>query len=64
MNRRFIMRLPAVMHATGYKRSSIYQMMQDGKFPRARSIGARAVGWSSEEIQGWVDARLDGGAQK
>ncbi|MFJ3008093.1 helix-turn-helix transcriptional regulator [Pseudomonas fluorescens] len=52
------MRLPEVMHVTGYKRSSIYQMMQEGRFPQARSIGMRAVGWSSEEIQGWVDARL------
>lgn len=51
----------AVMHATSYKRSSIYQMMPGGRFPRARSIGARAVGWSSEEIQRWVDARLDAG---
>lgn len=58
MNRR-VMRLPEVMQATGYKRSSIYELMQKGTFPQAKSIGGRAVGWSSVEIQAWVDARLD-----
>ncbi|MGG7647326.1 helix-turn-helix transcriptional regulator [Pseudomonas sp. ES4] len=57
VNRR-VMRLPEVMQATGYKRSSIYELMQKGKFPQAKSIGTRAVGWNSEEIQAWVDARL------
>ncbi|MGI3747122.1 MAG: AlpA family transcriptional regulator [Janthinobacterium lividum] len=50
------MRLPEVIQKTGYRRSSIYQMMQEGKFPKPKPLGPRAVGWSSEEIQEWVDA--------
>ncbi|WP_150766968.1 helix-turn-helix transcriptional regulator [Pseudomonas fluorescens] len=56
------MRLPEVIQVTGYKRSSIYQLMQKGKFPKPRPLGARAVGWSSEEVQEWVDSCLRAGA--
>lgn len=59
MSPRYIMRLPEVIHTTGYKRSSIYHLMKDGRFPRARSLGARAVGWDSSEVHAWVDSRLD-----
>lgn len=62
MNRR-VMRLPEVIKATGYKRSAIYQLMQEGKFPKSKSLGARAVGWASDEIKAWIDARLGDGDQ-
>ncbi|WP_338585941.1 AlpA family phage regulatory protein [Pseudomonas sp. MAG733B] len=58
-NFRRIMRLPEVIEATGYRRASIYNLMKTGKFPRARSIGARAVGWDSQEIHIWITERLD-----
>ncbi|NWL17765.1 AlpA family transcriptional regulator [Pseudomonas umsongensis] len=58
-NFRRIMRLPEVIEATGYRRASIYNLMKTGKFPRARSIGARAVGWDSQEIHNWITERLD-----
>ena len=55
---RRIMRLPEVIHSTGYKRSSIYNFMKEGSFPDCKSLGGRAVGWDSEEIQAWIDTRL------
>lgn len=57
---RYIMRLPEVMAATGYKRSSIYNFMREGDFPKARQLGARAVGWDSLEIQEWICSKLGG----
>ena len=33
--------------------------MKEGKFPQARRIGMRAVGWDSLEIEQWVVERLD-----
>lgn len=59
---RHIMRQRAVSDATGYGRSSIYKMMKEGRFPQARRLGPRAIGWDSQEIQAWIDSRLDGGA--
>jgi prophage regulatory protein len=37
-------------------------MMQDGKFPQARKISTRAVGWDSQLIEQWVTDRLGDGA--
>lgn len=57
---RRILRLPEVMHLTGYGRSSIYNFIKEGTFPKAKKIGPRAVGWNSNQIQIWIDARLEG----
>lgn len=53
-----IMRLTEVIQTTGLARSSIYSRMSEGGFPRPVSLGARSVGWVSEEIQDWVEARI------
>lgn len=54
-----IERLPSVIKRTGYGRSSIYQMMKNGTFPKCRKLGPRAVGWCSDEIDHWIDSRLN-----
>lgn len=59
---RRIMRLPQVQVATGFCRAWIYELMSEGKFPKARRIGARAVGWDSQEVEQWVSDRLEGRA--
>ncbi|MBV2133357.1 AlpA family phage regulatory protein [Pseudomonas sp. MAP12] len=48
------------MDATGFGRAWIYALMAKGEFPKARKIGARAVGWPSEEIDRWVTERMEG----
>ncbi len=53
-----IMRLTEVIQTTGLARSSIYSRMSEGSFPRPVPLGARSVGWVSEEIQDWVEARI------
>ena len=58
---RRIMRLPEVKSASGFGRTHIYELMKEGRFPSARRIGARAVGWDSLEIEQWVADRLEGG---
>lgn len=59
---RRIMRLPQVQAATGFGRAWIYELMSEGKFPKARKIGTRAVGWDSQEVEQWVTDRLEGRA--
>jgi prophage regulatory protein len=54
-----ILRLPAVMEATGFSRSSIYAYVQAGKFPSPIHIGDRAVGWKSSEIFAWLEQRAE-----
>ena len=48
-------RRPAVERMTGLARSTIYAMMQDGRFPKAVSLGGRAVGWPEAEVINWIE---------
>lgn len=52
------LRRPAVEAMTGLGRSTIYQMMNEGRFPRAVRIGLRAVAWSETEVNDWLSQRV------
>jgi prophage regulatory protein len=54
---RFIRR-PAVENRTGLSRSTIYLLMQNGKFPKPVRIGGRAVAWPEADVEAWLNARL------
>lgn len=54
---RKILRLRDVEAVTGLSKSSVYQMMQDGTFPRAVKLTAKAVGWFEDEIEAWLSSR-------
>ena len=57
MQQQFLRR-PAVEAITGLGRSTIYQMMSDGRFPKSVRIGRRAVAWTAEEVQAWLEQRI------
>lgn len=57
---RRILRLPEVMAAVGFGRAHIYNLMAEGKFPKAKRIGTRAVGWDSREIDAYIASKLEG----
>jgi prophage regulatory protein len=59
LRNRQILRRAEVERRTGFKRAHIYNLMKVGKFPAARRIGLRAVGWDSQEIDQWIAARLE-----
>ena len=54
---RRILRRPEVEAKTGFKRAHLYTLMRQGRFPRARRLGIRAVGWDSAEIDAWIAER-------
>ncbi|RUS67448.1 hypothetical protein CUZ56_01393 [Saezia sanguinis] len=53
----FILRLPDVEKRTGIKRSYIYKLIKQEKFPKPVPLGIRAVGWYSNEIDVWITNR-------
>ena len=57
---RTILRLPAVLHERGRSRSAHYLDIQQGLFTHPVSIGARAVGWPSDEVAALNAARIAG----
>lgn len=52
-----ILRLPDVTRATGLARSTIWRLQGEGRFPKARRLSPRAVGWVAEEIEEWISTR-------
>jgi hypothetical protein len=38
----------------------VYQLHENGQFPRSVKITGRAVGWVEEEVQRWLAERRDG----
>ena len=53
-----ILRLPEVIEKTGISRSSIYEQMQLGLFPKQLRLGKRMVGWSEAEIEKHLEELL------
>lgn len=56
-----LLRLSDVRDRVPYSRSTIYQLITQGKFPKPISIGARAVAWLESDIDEWIKARIEGG---
>ncbi len=53
------LRLPQVKSKTGLSRSSIYQRISEGKFPRPVGIGARAVAWVNDDVEDWMRRQIE-----
>lgn len=56
--RKRLLRLPDVIKKTGFKKSWIYQLISEGKFPRQIKLGDRSVAWLESEIDEWIDKRI------
>lgn len=52
-------RIQAVSDAVGLSKSEIYRLMTLGRFPRSISIGERAVAWTEESIEEWIQSKID-----
>jgi prophage regulatory protein len=53
-----LIRLSDVMRRTGLGRTSIYQGMASGSFPRSIRLGPRAVAWVEAQIDEWIRSRI------
>lgn len=56
----YVIRAPALQKITGLHRGTIWRLENAGKFPRRIKLSSMAVGWRSDEVQAWMDARVRG----
>ena len=54
-----VLRLPEVQFQTGLKKSTVYQLMSLGEFPRSIQLNKRTVGWLAHEIDEWIESRVE-----
>jgi prophage regulatory protein len=52
-----VMRLREVEFYVQLKHAAIYRKIREGTFPAPIHISAKRVGWLSDEIEGWLEAR-------
>jgi prophage regulatory protein len=55
-----ILRIPTVKSESGLSRSTIYLRVSQGLWTKPVSLGARAVGWPSDEVEAINAARIAG----
>jgi prophage regulatory protein len=55
-----ILRLPKVLAISGCSRSYIYQLINEGLWPKSVRLGARAVGWPERDVSAVCAARIAG----
>jgi prophage regulatory protein len=53
-----LVRLPEVMMRVGLGRSTIYRKMEEGRFPRSRSISPKCAVWIEAEIDEWINCLI------
>lgn len=51
-----LLRLPEVEEAVGLKKSKIYQLIQENKFPKPIKLGARSVRWKLSSVQIFIES--------
>ncbi|WP_134682435.1 helix-turn-helix transcriptional regulator [Paracoccus ravus] len=51
------LRRRAVEELTGLSRSTIYDLMSKGQFPRPVKLTGRAVAWPESALVAWLDSR-------
>ena len=52
-----LLRIDAVLDATGLNRRTLYRYVKAGKFPRPVAIGERARAWREDDIRAWCEGR-------
>ena len=51
--------LPRVEEMTGIKKTMIYRLVRNGKFPKQYKPGGHASRWSEAEVRDWCEAQRE-----
>jgi prophage regulatory protein len=52
-------RLPRVEQETGLRKSTLYQLMKEGKFVASVPLSARCVAWPAQAVEAWIEQRIN-----
>ena len=53
-----LLRLGDVEIAVGLRKSSIYTLMRQGRFPKCVRLTSRAVAWRESDVAAWIEGRI------
>ena len=55
-----LIKLKEVIEKTSLGRSTIYEFMTKGTFPKQVSLGAKSVAWLESEVDDWIMEKVEG----
>ncbi|MGB5134053.1 MAG: AlpA family transcriptional regulator [Prochlorococcaceae cyanobacterium] len=61
---RRLLRLPEVKQKVGLSRTAIYRLIAEGQFPRQVCIGPRTVAWCQDDLEAWIEQRIQGATER
>lgn len=50
-----LIRVPEVLRRVGFSRTTMYELIKEGRFPDKINIGARSVAFVESEIDAWIE---------
>lgn len=50
-----LIRVPEVLRRVGFSRTTMYELIKEGRFPYKVIIGARSVAFVESEIDAWIE---------
>ena len=53
-----LIKLKEVIEKTSLGRSTIYEFMTKGTFPKQVSLGAKSVAWLESEVDDWIEEKV------
>jgi len=53
-----LLRLPEVMSRTGLGRSTIWNHVAHGRFPKQVKLSERSSAWVASEVDQWINAKI------
>jgi prophage regulatory protein len=54
-----IIKLPKVKELTTFSRTTIYRLIQEGRFPKQVKLSVRSAGWLESEVLAYLDERIN-----
>lgn len=51
-------RLPEVLARVGLRRSKVYSLIREKRFPQPVALGSKVKGFVSEEVDSWIRERI------
>ena len=54
-----LLKIQKVIELTTLSRSTIYRLVESGKFPRPVKLTTRTIGWLEEEVRDFLQEKID-----
>lgn len=54
-----LLKLPEVRERVALSTPTIYRLIKKGDFPRPVHLGPRAVAWVEDEVETWIEQRIE-----